>query len=323
MDTIHSKPRIVFMGTPLLAQKILSDLQSAGYPIVGVYTKIDKPQGRKMELQKSPVKVLAESLNIPVFQPRKFDEQTIAELYALHPDLIVVAAYGKILPKAVLAIAPKGAINVHTSLLPKFRGASPIQNALLSGEAETGVTIMLMDEGMDTGAILSQEKAAITLDDNCITLTEKLTRIGSDLLLKTIPDWINGKIRPQAQDNDQATFCRLIERTDGKVDWTKDAKVIFNTYRALTPWPGVFTFWDINGIAKRLKIIDIALSDSDIPEDGSRPPGSVFLTANGGIAIACGNGHILLKKVQIEGKKPMTIKDFTNGYPHFISGILN
>ena len=311
------------MGTPVLAQEILIELHAAGYRIIGAYTKMDKPQGRKMEVQKSPVKIAAEKLGIPVFQPNTFDDRTVAQLRELNPDLIVVAAYGKILPKTVLEVAPLGAINVHTSLLPKFRGASPIQNALLQGEQETGVTIMRMDEGMDTGDILVQGTIPIAANDDCATLTKKLTRLGSDLLLRAIPGVANHEITPVPQSSHEATLCKLIKRSDGRIDWKNDASVIFNTYRALSPWPGVFTLWNNGNTPRRLKLLSLSLSDAFDIENETAIPGTVFQTQGSEIALQCGKGYLILHEIQIEGKKPMLVKDFTNGYKNFIGSVLS
>lgn len=310
---------IVFMGTSELSEVILKTLLEKNYNIVGVFTKPDAKIGRKQELFSPLVKKIAEEKKIPVFQPKKFDETVIESLKNLKPDLIIVAAYGKIIPQAVLDIPGFGCINVHASLLPKYRGPSPIQNALLNGEKETGVTIMLMDKGIDTGDILSQEIIPIKQDDNAGSLLEKMSRIGADLLLKTIPLWIERKIEPQPQSSSSATFCQMIERSDGHLCWTDTATEIYDRYRALTPWPGIFSYWENDSTLIRLKMNTIELQK--INPQQKYTEGEVFEIADD-IGVQTGNGVIILKEVQREGKKSMTAKEFRNGYPDFIGSIL-
>ncbi|HBI33648.1 MAG TPA: methionyl-tRNA formyltransferase [Candidatus Moranbacteria bacterium] len=319
MDSKKIKLRVIFMGTSDLSEKILKALIDDEYNIVGVFTKPDTKVGRKQEIEKPLVKQLAEQSSIPVFQPVKFKADAIEELKKLKPDLIIVAAYGKIIPKEALEIPGFGCINVHVSLLPKYRGPSPIQNALLSGETETGVTIMLMDEGVDTGDVLTQEKVKIEQNDTTAILMEKLSFIGAALLLKTIPLWIERKIQPTAQDHSQATLCQLIEREDGRIFWTDTAQEIYNKYRALTPWPGIFTFWKNSSENIRLKLISIELQKINPLE--KHQVGEVFELGDD-IGIQTEEGIVILKEIQKEGKKTATIKEFINGYPNFIGSIL-
>ncbi len=311
---------VVFMGTSDLSEKILAALISKDYNIVGVFTKTDKKIGRKQELTSPAVKLLAEKNALPIFQPKTFkDPATIQKLQDLKPDLIVVAAYGKILPKAVLEIPGFGCVNVHVSLLPKYRGPSPIQNALLAGETETGTTIMLMDEGIDTGDILTQEKITINPTDTTGLLMEKLADQGAELLLKTLPNWLEKKNKPTPQNHAQASFCQLIQREDGHIDWTKDAMSIYNTYRALTPWPGIFVYWE-NGSAKiRLKLISIEIQKENSQQ--LKTCGQVF-KIGGDIGVETAKGVILIKQIQKEGKKITDISAFINGHPKFIGSIL-
>ena len=307
------------MGTSDLSEKILQALISDEYNVVGVFTKPDTKVGRKQELEKPLVKQLAEQSNIPVFQPVRFKTDAIEELRKLKADLIIVAAYGKIIPKEALEIPGFGCINVHVSILPKYRGPSPIQNALLSGETETGVTIMLMDEGVDTGDILTQEKVAIEQNDTTAILMEKLSLIGAALLLKTIPLWIERKIETKPQDHSQATLCQLIEREDGRIFWTDSAETIYNKYRGLTPWPGIFTFWKNSSEIIRLKLISIGLQKINPLE--KHQTGEVFELGSD-IGVQTEDGVIIIKEIQKEGKKTVTVKEFVNGYPNFIGGIL-
>lgn len=312
---------IVFMGTSELSEVILASLIENGYNIVGVFTKPDKKIGRKQEVTAPLVKKLAENHKIPVFQPAKFNFEATEELKKLKPDLVVVAAYGKIIPKAALEIPGFGFINVHVSLLPKYRGPSPIQNALLDGETKTGVTVMLMDEGIDTGDILGQETTEIAPDDNTEKLTEKLSKAGANFLLEIIPLWIERKIEPQKQDFAKATFCQLIEREDGHIYWNNSAEEIYNRYRALTPWPGIFSYWknesDSNII--RLKLISIGFQKMN--PIGKHAEGEVFEIGDD-VGVQTSKGVVILKEIQKEGKKTMTAKEFINGCPTLIGSIL-
>ncbi|HOX11201.1 MAG TPA: methionyl-tRNA formyltransferase [Candidatus Moranbacteria bacterium] len=318
-DEKQIKIPIVFMGTSKLSESVLKALLEKNYVISGVFTKPDKKIGRKQEISEPLVKKLANENKIPVFQPEKFDEESIAELKKLKPDLIIVAAYGKIIPQAILDIPGFGCINVHASLLPKYRGPSPIQNALMNGEKETGITIMLMDKGIDTGDILSQESINIEPNDNNATLLDKLSVVGANLLIKTLPPWIERGIQPKPQENSSATICQLIERSDGHINWTDDAEDIFNRYRALTPWPGIFCYWKSNSDTIRLKMISI--EKQKISPQQKYAEGEVFEIADD-IGVQAGNGVIILKEIQSEGKNVMTVQEFKNGHPDFIGSIL-
>jgi methionyl-tRNA formyltransferase len=319
-DKKRIKLRVVFMGTSDLSEKILEALLINEYNLVGVFTKVDKKTGRKQELTSPKVKLLAEKHSLPIFQPATFkDPEAIKQLRDLKPDLLVVAAYGKILPKAVLEIPGFGCLNVHVSLLPKYRGPSPIQNALLSGETETGTSIMLMDEGVDTGDILAQRKLAIRPTDTTASLMLKLAEQGAELLLETLPGWIERKIKPTKQDHFHASLCQLIEREDGHILWVKEAQSIYNRYRALTPWPGIFTYWKNEASTVRLKLISIELQKEN-PQQ-ARPCGEVFEIGSD-IGVQTVKGVILLKELQQEGKKTTDIRSFINGHPKFIGSIL-
>jgi len=311
--------RTVFMGTSELAQAVLKALLDEKYNVVGVFTKPDKKVGRKQETTETPVKLFAQEQSIPVFQPAKFNEDAIDELKKLKPDMIIVAAYGKILPKKVLDMPGFGCINVHVSLLPKYRGPSPVQNVLLCGEKETGTTIMLMDEGIDTGNMLSQEKIAIEDSDTADILSEKLADLSAKLLVKTLPPWVDRKIEPQIQDHTQATLCQLIEREDGHIFWEEEAETIFNKYRALYPWPGIFTFWRNGANLGRLKLLKISLQR--LNPQIKVPVGRVFEVGDK-IGVQTFEGVIFLEEIQLEGKKAVSISEFANGYPSFVGSIL-
>lgn len=311
--------RLVFMGTSSFANTILEALIAKEYNLISVYTQADKKVGRNQNLQKTAVKITAENKQLPVFSPLKFGEAEILELQNQKPDLIIVAAYGKILPKNILNLPGFGAINVHASLLPKYRGPSPIQNSLLAGEQKTGITIMLMDSGIDTGEILSQKEIAITPDETNEELSEKLANLSVPLLLETLTLWVERKISPQSQDTASASLCQLIERSDGKIIWSNDAQKIYNQYRAFYSWPGVFTYWQRGEINIRIKLNKLSFEKS-ITHDKYQF-GEVFQSSEK-IAVQTGRGIIFLDEVQMEGKNNLKIKDFLNGNPNFIGAIL-
>lgn len=314
----HGAPkiRVIFMGTPEIAATLLESLIEKQYHFVCVVTKPDKPAGRKQEATTSPVKEIALKNNIPVEQPQKLDADMIEKISKLKPDLIIVAAYGKILPPELLKIPGFGCINVHASLLPKWRGASPIQNVLLAGETETGITIMLMDKGMDTGDILAQKHVSIDIEDTKDSLLAKLTEVGKDLLIETVPLWVKRTLSATPQDGTQATLCQLIEREDGHIMWTDDAESIYNRYRALSPWPGIFTFWRRNDGTIRLKMHQISYQKQS-PQT-AYATGQVFELGEK-IGIQTGSGVIFLEKVQLEGKTQMDIAEFMRGNQDIIS----
>ncbi|HPN96344.1 MAG TPA: methionyl-tRNA formyltransferase [Candidatus Moranbacteria bacterium] len=313
------KISIVFMGTSSFAETILRSLVSSKYNVKAVYTQGDKKTGRNQEIGQSPVKITAEGYKIPVLEPKNFDEIATAELESLNPDLIIVAAYGKILPRKILEIPQFGSINVHASILPKFRGPSPIQNALLYGEKETGVTFMLMDEGIDTGDILFQEEIKIGKDDTYPELSQKLAEASSRLILEVIPQWIEKKIKPQSQDNSKATICQLIERQDGKVNWDSEAQEIYNRYRAFYPWPGIYTFWKRKDSYLRLKLNKISHIASN-PES-KHHLGEVFSVSDK-IGVQTAEGLIIIEELQMEGKPNSKVNDFINGYSDFVGALL-
>lgn len=317
----HGAPkiRVVFMGTPAFAASLLSGLVEKKYNIVCVLTKPDSPAGRNQEVTESAVKKKTLEYGLPVEQPEKLDEQAIEKIRSLKPDLIIVAAYGKILPKEILAIPGFGCINVHASLLPKWRGASPIQNALLAGETETGITIMLMDEGMDTGDIIAQKKTSINPDDTKESLTLRLEEVGNDLLLETVPLWVKRKIASVPQDDALATLCQLIERQDGHIIWTDDAQQICSRYRAFSPWPGIFTFWKKDNELLRLKLHRISCQKQS--PQMPHPIGQVFEVGEK-VGVQTGTGVIFLEEVQLEGKTRLPIAEFLLGNKEIIGSLL-
>lgn len=312
--------RTVFMGTSAFASRILDALADSGYNIVAVYTQPDRKAGRKRESKRSSVSETAEKRGLKVMAPERLDDEAEKEFSALKPDLAVVAAYGRIIPESFLEVPGFGFLNVHPSLLPAYRGPSPIQNAILDGRKETGTTVMLMDKGMDTGAILSQEEVAIGQDEKASELSERLAGISSKLLLEAIPLWIERKLRPIPQDGSKATQCQLIERNDGKLIWSDDADAIYDRFRALHPWPGVFSFWERNGINFRIKLSDIAVGPDGI--EGIHMEGEVIRLSDGSTGVKAGKGSVILKGVQLEGKESMDIKAFLNGNQDFLGSVL-
>ncbi|MEW6142053.1 MAG: methionyl-tRNA formyltransferase [Chloroflexota bacterium] len=309
--------KIIFMGTPAFAVPVLEALARLPYQMVGVITQPDRASGRGRHLAESPVKKSAIVLGIPVFQPEKLSApEAFEQLSALAPDLIVVAAYGHILKKDVLSLPRFGCLNVHPSLLPKHRGASPVAGAILAGDEETGVTIMLMDEGMDTGPVLSRVPAPVLPQDTTGSLAEKLARIGADLLVETVPLWVEGKLKPQPQDNSRATYTRVIMPQDGLLDWKLAAQELWLRVRAFSPWPGSYTFWK----GRRLKVIEVA--PVGVTSD---QPGKVVPLPAGSLSpvgVTTGSGALGLLRVQLEGKRELAIDEFLRGSRDFVGSVL-
>jgi methionyl-tRNA formyltransferase len=268
--------RIVFMGTTDFAVTALQALIEAHYQIAAVYTQADKPVGRDQSLQATPMaRYIRTQQDIPLEQPVRWDQTALDQLKHYQPDLIVVAAYGKILPAAVLDIPRFHCLNIHASLLPRFRGSSPIQHTLLAGDTETGITIMLMDAGMDTGPILTQRSLTVGATDTFLTLSNRLATLGSELLLETLPQWLDNKLTPIPQDESQALLCQMIEREDGHIFWNETAETLSRRYRAFTPWPGLFTFWQKNPTTRlRLKILQASFIT--VSPSIHHPLGTVF-----------------------------------------------
>jgi len=308
--------RIVFMGTPRFAVPTLEALVAQeGYELVCVVTQPDRPAGRGRKLAASAVKEAALAHGLPVWQPRTLrDSEAVEKLRALSPTVIVVAAFGQILRPEVLAIPSRGCLNVHASLLPRWRGAAPIPAAILAGDEETGVTIMLLDEGMDTGPILAQASLPIRPEDTTGSLTERLATLGADLLIATLPRWLAGEIQPRPQDHSQATMCRPLRKEEGRLDWSLPAIELERRVRAYNPWPGAYTTWH----GRRLKVLCAApLSDWR----GPQPPSQVIALPEG-TAVVTGNGALLLLEVQLAGRRAMTIADFLRGQRDFIGSRL-
>ncbi len=312
-----SSVRVVFMGTPEFAVPSLEALTLGGYSIVAVYTQPDKPAGRGLTLASSPVKVKALELGIPVHEPRTLrGEEAAAEFKELMPDLVVVAAYAKILPETILAVPEFGCLNIHPSLLPRHRGASPIPAAILSGDEATGVTIMFMEKGLDSGPILTQERVPVGCDDTSWSLTAKLSVEASRLLTETLPRWLKGEIAPRIQNDAEATYSTVITREAGEMDWKKSALRLSREVRAFNPWPGSFTRWR----GRQLKVLFAV----PLPGQGQETPGTVVVVTAGNtfVGVATGGGILGLCEIQLEGKKRVTAADFIRGQRDFIGSVL-
>ncbi len=315
MTTVHSPARLVFMGTPEFAVPVLDALIQTPNHIVGVYTRQDQPAGRGQRLQASPVKQLADSHGLPVFQPKTLRKpEAAAQLRELAPDLVIVAAYGLILPPDVLAVPVLGSVNTHASLLPRHRGAAPMMAAILAGDQETGITLMQMDAGLDTGPILAQRAIPIAQDDTTGTLTPKLARVAAELVLEKLPLILAGEIEPQLQDESRATLFRTIQKEEGRVDWSRPADEIERRVRAFNPWPSAYTFW--NGT--QLKILRAQTSSKNVNAE----PGRVVQTSEG-VAVASGAGTLILKEIQLAGKRAMSAEEFVRGQRGLIGAKLD
>lgn len=305
--------RIVFMGTPNLARVVLSALIGR-YHVVAVVTQPDADSGRGRHLRPSPVKVLALEHQIPVLQPAKVRHAEVVEqLRVLQPEAIVVAAFGQILPSSILSLPPFGCINVHGSLLPKYRGAAPIPAAILAGESQTGITIMQMDAGMDTGPILTQRALAISPDDTSATLTDKMATLGAELLVETLPARFAGQITPQKQDESLATYCQMLKREHGRIDWSRPAERIEREIRAYQPWPGSFTI--VGG-----RQLTILRAHTIADATSQQAPGTV-VRRGPEYAVVTGKGLLVLDEVQLAGKKAMSTAAFACGQRGFSNAV--
>ena len=300
--------RLVFMGTPNFAAASLEALLRSADSVVGIVTQPDRPKGRGQILTPSPVKLLAHRQQIPLLQPIKIkDPEFFHTLAGWKPDLIAVAAFGRILPPAILSLPPLGCINVHGSLLPKYRGAGPIQWAIINGEIETGITTMLMDEGMDTGAMLLQEAIPITPDDTAGTLSPRLAELGGRLLVETIVRLKAGTLVPRRQDSSRATLAPLLKKEDGVIDWALPATALANRVRGLSPWPGAYT--TVEGGDRWTIWRALAL-----PGPLTKPPGAVVAITNAAIHVATGEGILAVMELQPANSRRMTVSQYLAGH---------
>lgn len=299
--------KIVFMGTPAFSVPILEGLVEAGYDVQAVVTQPDRPVGRKKVIQATPVKEAALALNIPVFQPEKISgSPEMAQIMALQPDLLITAAFGQFLPEALLQIPIHGAINVHASLLPKYRGGAPVHYAIMEGEQETGVTIMEMIKKMDAGGIFAQESIPITAQDDVGTMFDKLSILGRELLLRTLPTLLSGALQPVPQEEALVTFSPNITREQEAIDWQKTAQQIDWQVRGLHPWPIAFTTYQ----GARWKILEV----QPLSETTTAIPGTIIERTKKALWIACGAGTVLaITRIQPAGKGIQDITAFLNG----------
>lgn len=294
--------RVVFMGSPDFALPALRGL-AQHYQVVGVVTQPDRASGRGRELKAPPVKTLAQELNIPIMQPQKLREsEAMQTLHSWNPDLIVVAAFGQILKKEVLDLPRYGCINIHASLLPRWRGAAPINAAVLAGDEETGVTIMKMDVGLDTGPMLAVKSIRITSDDTAGSLFEALSTLGSDLLIETLPAYIDGSLMPHPQPEEGATYAPMLKKEDGLLHFERPAEELARRVRAMNPWPGAWFEWQ--GSALKIHRAHVEAGNAAM---GKR------LVVQGQPAVGVGGGVLILDEVQPPGKKPMSGKSFLSG----------
>jgi methionyl-tRNA formyltransferase len=320
--------RIIYMGTPYFAVPALKALIEGsapgailpeGYEIVTVITRPDKPAGRGREVAFSPVKQTAQSYGIPVWQPGSFKKQENSlALAAYKADLYVVAAFGQILPRAVLDQPRHGTLNIHASLLPRYRGPDPVTEAILQGDEQTGVSIMLLDAGIDTGPILMRQSVPISIDETLGSLTIKLAELGAQALREALPLWIAGKLSPEPQDDVHATHTHMRQKEDGKINWGKPAAALARQVRAFMPWPGSYTFW-------RRKMLKIIVAHPSSVEVAHPVPGTVLVREEAGhqvLAVVTGSGLLMIKQLQLEGKRAMSAAEFLRGYGQIAGQVL-
>ena len=300
--------RVIFMGTPDFSVGALKSLAENGYEIAGVVTQPDKPRGRGKASSMTPVKEAALELGLTVYQPSRVREQSFMDtVRALNPDVIVVSAFGQIIPKALLELPRYGCVNIHASLLPKYRGAAPIQWAVMDGEPVSGVTIMQMDEGLDTGDMLAKTEVPLDPDETGGSLFDKLSRAGAELLIRTLPALEQGTLTPEKQPLESPTaYARMIRKEDGRIDWNLEAEAIERRIRGLNPWPSAYT--ELTG-----KILKIWRAEV-LPKESGQTPGTVTEAGKGGFCVQTGKGVLRLLEVQLEGKKRMDAQAFLRGF---------
>lgn len=310
--------RVVFMGTPEFAVPILQALLLRSYEVAAVYSGEPRPAGRGRKLRESPVAQVAKQVGLPTVYPGPLASgEARAELAAYRPEVVVVAAYGRILPREILSVPPGGCINVHPSLLPLHRGPSPVVSAILAGDRVTGASIMLMDEGMDTGAVLAREQTVISPQETSGELTARLSMVGGDLLVWSIGRWLAGGVRAVPQDHGRSTYSRAIRSTDGEMDWALSTEELWRRVRAYAPWPGCYTWWK----GSRLKILEalpMAVAAGD-------EPGRVVSLAGPvkeGVGVVTGRGVLELRRVQLQGRRSMSTGEFVRGQPDFVGSMV-
>lgn len=308
MHTSHLK--VVFAGTPEFAAEALTALINSEHEVIAVYTQPDRPAGRGRKLKASPVKEVAEKYNLPIYQPESLkSESDQQQLRELNPDVMIVAAYGLILPQVVLDIPRMGCLNIHASLLPRWRGAAPIQRAILAGDTETGITIMQMNAGLDTGDMLSTSTCPIEQSETAGSLHDKLATLGASSLLKTLDQLLSGKIKAVKQDDSQASYAHKLEKQEAQLDWTLSAEQLDRQIRAFNPWPVAFFLVD----DQTVRVWDAEIID----KQGAA--GTVLQANKNGVDIACGHNSLRLLKLQPPGKKAMDVASFLNGRSEWLT----
>ncbi|MDN3391346.1 methionyl-tRNA formyltransferase [Pseudoalteromonas sp. APC 3691] len=302
--------RIIFAGTPDFAARHLQALIQSEHQIVGVYSQPDRPAGRGKKLKASEVKELALEHNLPVFQPQSLkNDEALAELTSLNADIMIVVAYGLILPKAILEAPRLGCLNVHGSILPRWRGAAPIQRAIWAGDEQTGVTIMQMDEGLDTGDMLHISRCPISTTETSASLYTKLAELGPDALIETINKLANGEITPEPQNDELANYAKKLSKEEADIDWSMSALQIERNIRSFNPWPMCFT--QMGGQTVKIHQAQVVLQSGD--------PGQILSSDKNGVVVACGEHALCITQLQPQGKKPMAINDFLNGRSDWVT----
>jgi len=314
-DPFPARPRIIFMGTPQFAVPTLRTLIYEKHEILSVVTQPDRPKGRGQKLTPSPVKILAEENNLTILQPKRLDDSFLNLLLSLKPDLLIVVAFGQIIPGAVLSSAKWGGINIHASLLPKYRGSAPIQWAIINNEKKTGLTTMFMDEGLDTGPILMQQEMDILEGETAGMLHDRLSSLAPGLLMRTLEALENGLITERKQDNSLATYAPKLTKEQGLINWSWPAERLYGLIRGLDPWPGAFTYHN----EKMLKLLGCFLAGDR--QTGS-VPGQINSLTERGLEIETGKGSIIVEEIQAPGKKRLPVKEFQRGSTLRVGSIL-
>jgi methionyl-tRNA formyltransferase len=314
-DLFPAMPRIIFMGTPQFAVPTLRSLIHEGYDILSVVTQPDRPKGRGQRLTPSPVKILAEENNLTILQPERLDDSFLNLLLPLKPDLLIVVAFGQIIPGTVLSSAKWGGINIHASLLPKYRGSAPIQWAIINNEKKTGLTTMFMDEGLDTGPILMQQAVDILGGETAGNLHDRLSSLAPGLLIKTLEGLANGTIKKRNQDNSLATYASKLTKEQGLINWSWPAERLYGLIRGLDPWPGAFTYYN----ERMLKLFGCYLTGD---RQTVSVPGQINGLTERGLEIETGQGSIIVEEIQVPGKKRLPVKEFQRGSTLSVGSIL-
>jgi methionyl-tRNA formyltransferase len=314
-NSFPSRPKIIFLGTPQFAVPVLRTLIYEKHEILSVVTQPDRPKGRGQKLTPSPVKILAKENNLTILQPKRLDDSFLNLLLALKPDLLIVVAFGQIIPGKVLSSAKWGGINIHASLLPQYRGSAPIQWAVINNEKKTGLTTMFMDEGLDTGPILMQQEVDILEGETAGNLHDRLSSLAPGLLIKTLEGLANGTIKKRKQDNALATYAPKLTKEQGMINWSWPAERLYGLIRGLDPWPGAFTYYN----ETMLKLFGCFLADE---KETVSVPGQINGLTEKGLEIETGQGSIIVEEIQAPGKKRLPVKEFQRGSTLSVGSVL-